>query len=189
MSINHSMRPVLALLTGLLLVGIVAIMLRTFNLLPNLTGAGRTSTPRTVASQNPEFTPEIPITSPSRTLSVTSTPLVTSSDDVSKVVLTTRAVHVALRAGPHINHPGASKNYDKGTPMEVLGTRDSWYFVIAPDGTKGWLYEEWLNIVSADLTNIPRIMIVPTAPLSTRVPPEPEREQEREPQAPPNQYP
>jgi hypothetical protein len=185
MSINQSMKPVLALLIGLLLLGIIVIMFRTFNLLPDLTRVE----PLAVDSQNADFTPEIPVTSASRTpsatpnsLAVTSTPAGASA--ASKTILTTRARHVALRAGPHINHPGASKNFDQGTRMEVLGTHEGWYFVIAPDGSKGWLYEEWLNINMADLTNIPIIMIVPTAPLNTRVPPE------RDPQEPrPNAYP
>lgn len=172
--INKSMRLVLAFLAGLLLAGCLGSADEPA--LPAavapISATTQTSPPptpvSTVASQNVDLTPEIQFSSPSPTFSVTSTPLVTFT--VSKTILTTNALHVALRSGPHINHPLASKNYDKGTPMEVLGTHDGWYFVIGPDGATGWLYEEWLNIDSGDLTDIPTIMVVPTAPLNTRVP-------------------
>lgn len=174
MSINQSMRFVLALLAGLLLTGCLSsagapALPATIAPIPTTTLTSPPPTPiSTVASQNVEFTPEIPFSSPSPIFSVTSTPLVTFT--VSKTIFTTNALHVALRSGPHINHPIASKNYDKGTPMEVLGNHDGWYFVIGPDGETGWLYEEWLNIDSGDLTDIPTIMVVPTVPLNTRVP-------------------
>jgi SH3-like domain-containing protein len=168
-------------LLGIGILVVIVIVLGTFNLIPNRPDVERTSTQINVAPQNAEFAPEILFSPTSRTLSVTSSPLAVATNPlvtstVSKTILTTKARNVALRAGPHINHPGVSKNYDKGTPMEVLGTHNGWYFVIAPDGAKGWLYEEWLNIDLADLTNIPLITIIPTAPLNTRIPPDRESE-------------
>jgi len=168
-------------LLGLGILAGIVIMLGTFNLLPNRPDVERTSTQFIVASQNAEFAPEILFSPTSRTLSVTSSPLAVATNPlvtstVSKTIWTTKARNVALRAGPHINHPGVSKNYDKGTPMDVLGTHNGWYFVIAPDGAKGWLYEEWINIDLADLTNMPLITIIPTAPLNTRIPPDRESE-------------
>ena len=171
MSINQLIKLVLALLAGLvgLMLLVSACGTSTGDESSLSTAVARTSIALTAAAHSAEFTPEIPFSSLSQALSATSTPLVTPT--VSKTVLTTKALHVALRAGPHINHPGASKNFDKGTPMEVLGTHDDWYFVSAPDGAEGWLYKEWLNIDPADLTDIPIIMTIPTAPLNTRVPP------------------
>lgn len=66
--------------------------------------------------------------------------------------------------------------------MEILGTHDSWYFVIAPDGAEGWLYEEWLNVDSSDITDIPIIMIIPTVPVTpTHRPRQPQEQPQEQP--------
>lgn len=148
----------IAFLTGLLLMGAIAIAFQRIIPYPSPTSVDQTYTPLYVVPQNAEDTLEVV------PLSQTSSPAQTDSPTATIYFLTIKADYVLLRAGPHFNHPEISKKYDKGTKMEILGIYNDWFYVKAPDGEKGWLYKGWVTIDSGLLTGIPTMAMVPTAP-------------------------
>lgn len=124
------------------------------------------------SATNPQLLTPTKNSSPTSSPKLTATllPLPTSTHVPLKTYLTIKANHVALRAGPNINHPEITKLYDKGTQMEILGSYEDWYYVRAPDDNVGWLFNGWLNITGIDLTDLPKIESVPTPPLPTPAP-------------------
>jgi hypothetical protein len=154
----------IAFLTGLLLMGAIAIAFQRFSLHPSPTNVDQTHTPLYVVPQNAGGTLEVAPLSQTSSLTQTASPAQTDSPTATIYFLTIKADYVLLRAGPHFNHPEISKNYDKGTRMEILGSYYDWFYVKAPDGEKGWLFTGWVTIDSGLLTGIPTMALVPTAP-------------------------
>lgn len=69
-----------------------------------------------------------------------------------------------LRRGPDIQHPEFSSVYFSGTQMKILEKYDNWFYVEAPDGTRGWLYFGWVDFNHTMLDLIPTPSVVPSTP-------------------------
>lgn len=52
-----------------------------------------------------------------------------------------------LRDGPDIRFPGSAK-YKKGDQFKVIGYYKDWFQVEARNGSRGWLYKDWLDLPS-----------------------------------------
>ena len=77
---------------------------------------------------------------------------------------------VSLRNGPDLRFPGSAQ-YKKGDQFTVLGRYKDWLQVEAPNGSKGWLYIDSLEIpsnIDIDiLCSFPAEQLPPT-PLTTQ---------------------
>ncbi len=148
-----------AFLAGLLLMGIIAIAVNVFNAdSPGLTVTQSDTVPylalQDATSTQPYVTPQ----------NTTSTPETSNTSPKNKIILTIKANHVYLKAGPNLKHSEVSEAYQKGTEMEVLGMYKDWFYVKSPRGENGWLWKGWVTIDPSLVNRVLKITQVPTPP-------------------------
>jgi len=74
---------------------------------------------------------------------------------------------VVLYAGPDLSHKLVSGNrYRQGTNIIIFGkTIDNvWFLVKTPDNIIGWIYKDWFNYPSLDLSKVLVVSSLPTLP-------------------------
>lgn len=152
---------------GLVVIGFIIFLLATSDDL-GTTVPTPMSTPASTESPVPTQSP-IPTTT-AEIVVVSQNPTETFSPTPNVIVLTVKARRVALRAGPDLNHPVISDFYLTGSEMIALEKYESWFYVEAPDGKRGWLFLGWVNIDPSLVNEIPSASSIPTPPLAT-IPP------------------
>ena len=167
-------------LSGLLVIGLVAIFLASDRL--NLSQADPTATstpvvaalaataPTPTATTRPEATATAtlpPSPTPTATLRPTATQTEPPPSPTASPTLPAATVNLSilqLRSGPSTFHPMIAR-YPRGTLVKLLGKepQGKWLKVQAPDGMQGWM-EADLLLFAGSLANIPTVEATPTPP-------------------------
>jgi hypothetical protein len=159
-----------AFVVGLLILGgIVASLAMRSASLSSIPITGATPVLLTNTQEAPKTASPVP-TASAETSVLLQLPLPTATP--TKITLTIKADHAALRAGPDVKHPVVSVNYQKGMEMEVLGQHTFksalgdiiWFYVKSPNDEIGWLYEGWVNISPEFVSVVTPVAQVPTPP-------------------------
>lgn len=125
----------------------------------------------TQAASGQETNNQQPTSIPTKKSSSTS-PAQSASSSTTKIVFESTVSTIYLRSGPDQWAPIIAA-YSKGSQFEALERHNSWYYVLAPNGKKGWVYKDWVDDEKYSVDFLPEAKNVPTpypSPIPTAVP-------------------
>lgn len=105
-------------------------------------------------------------------LTATKQPAQSVSSAATKIIFESTVSTLYLRKGPDQWAPIIT-SYSKGTNFEAIERHNSWYYVLAPNGKKGWVYTDWVDDEIYNVNSLPEAKNIPTpypSPIPTAVP-------------------